>query len=351
MKIAVLLSGGVDSSVALHLLKRDKKNEITAFYLKIWLEDELAFLGDCPWETDLKFAREVCSNIGAPLEILPFQSQYQNAIVDYTLSELRAGRTPSPDILCNQNIKFGEFYQEIDDAYSKVATGHYAQIDENDGVYMLKCCPDSVKDQTYFLSSLNQNQLSRALFPIGSMLKEDVRSLARELDLPNQDRKDSQGLCFLGKIKYNEFVKFHLGNQIGDIIEIESDRILGNHNGYWYYTIGQRQGLGLSGGPWYVVRKDIENNVIYVSHQENFVDKARNEFYVRNVHWIAGEPKRANLKLKLRHGPEFIDCIIEPDHDHHRFLVKMTKEDSGVASGQSAIFYENNYCLGRGIIE
>ncbi len=350
MKIAVLLSGGVDSSVALHLLKQVKNNDITAFYLKIWLEDELAFLGDCPWETDLDYAREVCANAGVPLKILPFQSQYQKAIVEYTLAELRAGRTPSPDILCNQNIKFGEFYKEINNSFSKVATGHYAQIEQKNNYYLLKCSSDPVKDQTYFLSSLFQTQLARALFPIGHLLKQDVRKLAREFNLPNQDRKDSQGLCFLGKIKYNEFVKFHLGSVVGDIVEIESNKTLGNHNGYWYYTIGQRQGLELSGGPWYVVKKDIEENKIFVSHQSNFVTKARDEFYVHKIHWITDEPKNSNTRLKLRHGPEFIQCeLIRTECDKYR--VKMVKTDTGIASGQSAVFYQDSYCLGRGVIE
>ncbi len=350
MKIAVLLSGGVDSSVALHLLSQEKTNDITAFYLKIWLEDELAFLGDCPWETDLKYAREVCESIGVPLEVLSFQSQYQNAIVNYTLSELKEGRTPSPDILCNQNIKFGEFYNEIDPSFEKIATGHYAQIEQVKEIYKLKRCPDPVKDQTYFLSSLNQGQLARALFPIGQMLKQEVRALAHELNLPNQNRKDSQGLCFLGKIKYDEFIKFHLGDETGDIVNIENSKKLGQHNGYWYYTIGQRQGLGLSGGPWYVVKKDIGNNIIYVSHLENYIDSARSEFEVHDVHWISGEPKDSDLKLKLRHGPEFIDCRIDRIGNNH-LHVKMTKEDTGIASGQSAIFYENDCCLGRGLIE
>jgi len=350
MKIAMLLSGGVDSSVALHLLRQDKTNDISAFYLKIWLEDELAFLGDCPWEDDLSYARNVCNLVDVPLEVIPFQSQYQNLIVDYTLGELRAGRTPSPDILCNQNIKFGEFYKAIDTEFSKVATGHYAQIDQKNNKFYLKQCPDPIKDQTYFLSSLNQKQLRRALFPVGHMVKNDVRVLAKELNLPNQDRKDSQGLCFLGKIKYNEFVKFHLGNVKGDIVELETKKVLGQHNGYWYYTIGQRQGLGLSGGPWYVIGKDLENNIIFVSHQENYQEKARDEFTVHDLHWITDPPSDTQLKMKLRHGPQCICCEIK-FLEKDKLNVKMTEPDTGVASGQSAIFYKNNICLGRGVIE
>ena len=221
----MLLSGGVDSSVALHLLRREKKHDITAFYLKIWLEEELSFLGDCPWENDLKFAREVCEMAAVQLQILPFQSEYQNAIVQYTLEELKAGRTPSPDIVCNQQIKFGEFRSQIESCYSHIATGHYALIIKDNGMFKLGCSPDPVKDQTYFLSSLDQRQLKQVVFPIGHLCKNEVRDLAQEFNLPNKTRKDSQGLCFLGKIKYNEFVKFHLGECPGDIIEIEPDTV------------------------------------------------------------------------------------------------------------------------------
>jgi len=350
MKIAMLLSGGVDSSVALHLLRQDDKYEITVFYLKIWLEEELSFLGDCPWETDLKYARDVCEMVKVPLEVLPFQTEYQETIVEYTLNELKSGRTPSPDILCNQYIKFGKFFRQIDPQYNKIATGHYAQLIDDGKNIKLKCSPDPVKDQTYFLSSLNQDQLSRAIFPIGHLYKQDVRKLAEELNLPNKTRKDSQGLCFLGKIKYNDFVKFHLGEKPGDIIEKKSGKILGKHKGYWYHTIGQRQGLCLSGGPWYVVNKDIVKNIVYVSHQDNYNAEAVKEFTVSDVHWISGKPQKPMLKMKLRHGPQFLDCEIQELNDN-RLNIVIANPDTGVASGQSAIFYDAQICLGRGVIE
>ena len=183
MKIATLVSGGVDSSVALNLLKNEG-HDLTAFYLKVWLEDELSFLGDCPWETDLKFVRSVCEQLNVPLEIISLQSEYLDRVVSYALDELRAGRTPSPDIFCNQRIKFGAFFDHIDHSYAKVATGHYAQICERDGVFHLQRAPDPVKDQTYFLSGMYQTQVARALFPIGHLLKSDVRKLAQDFELP-----------------------------------------------------------------------------------------------------------------------------------------------------------------------
>src|SRR5688572_9149644 len=257
MKIAVLLSGGVDSSMALHLLKQSGQHELTAFYLKIWLEEELAFLGDCPWEDDLKYARAVCEQLGVPLRVVPLQTEYQDKVVSHTIAELKSGRTPSPDILCNQWVKFGLFFDKIDSNFDKIASGHYAQVEERDGRFYLKRSPDPVKDQTYFLSRLSQQQLSRILFPIGHLTKSELRQKAHEFNLPTMDRPDSQGICCLGKIKYPEFDRFHLDEKAGDIIDIETGKTLAAHQGVWFPTIGQRKGLGMGGGHWYVVKKDL----------------------------------------------------------------------------------------------
>lgn len=350
MKIAVLLSGGVDSSVALQLLKRQGGHDITAFYLKIWLEDELAFLGDCPWEDDLKYARAVCQQAGVPLKIVPLQTEYLEKVVEHALAELRAGRTPSPDIFCNQRIKFGEFYRRIDADFDKVASGHYARLEHNNGTFLLKRAPDPVKDQTYFLSNLNQAQLQRALFPIGHLQKVEVRRLARDFDLPNCDRKDSQGICFLGKIDYRDFVKFHLGEVDGPIVELESGEKLGEHRGFWFYTIGQRHGLKLGGGPWYVVRKDTIKNIIYISHRERMAACQRSAFTVGQLNWIAGPPEREKLQVKLRHGPQNIACHIVRLADG-RCEVTLANPDPGIAAGQHAVVYDGDICLGGGIIE
>jgi tRNA-specific 2-thiouridylase len=350
MKIAVLLSGGVDSSVALNLIKQNKNHEVTAFYLKIWLEDDLAFLGECPWETDLHYARAVCEQAGVPLEIVPLQTKYFEKVVEHAISELKAGRTPSPDILCNQRIKFGEFFNCIDPSFDKVASGHYAQIEERAGQFWLKRAPDPVKDQTYFLSSLSQAQLSRALFPIGRFTKAEVRELARQFDLPTQSRKDSQGICFLGKIRYRDFVEAYLGENPGDIVELETGQMWGQHRGYWFYTIGQRKGLGLHGGPWFVVKKDVAENIIYVSHQEHAAAQARDTFSVANVHWIADAPTKRDLHVKIRHSPQFAACRLEP-LDATRLTVHLATDEPGLAPGQSAIFYDDELCLGGGVIE
>lgn len=350
MKIAVLVSGGVDSSVALNLLKNEGRHDITAFYLKVWLEDELAFLGDCPWETDLRYARAVCEQAGVDLQVVSLQSEYLEKVVTYALEELKAGRTPSPDVLCNQRIKFGEFFRKIDADYDRVATGHYAQIEEAGGACLLKRSPDPVKDQTYFLSHLSQAQVRRACFPIGHLTKPEVRALAWEFDLPTKDRKDSQGICFLGKISYPDFVRFHLGERAGDIVSCESDRVLGAHRGYWYYTIGQRQGLGLSGGPWYVCGKDVARNIVYVSHQTQRMQRARDRFIVSALNWISTPPGKEALQVKIRHGPHASGCRVQPI-EGGRLSVAIQERDSGIAPGQVAVFYDGEICLGGGVIE
>ena len=350
MKIAVLLSGGVDSSVALNLLKRRGYRDLTAFYLKVWLEDELAFLGECPWQEDLRYARAVCEQLDVPLEVVSLQSAYRDKVVEHALAELAAGRTPSPDILCNQRIKFGEFFRRMNGRCAKVASGHYARIDQRGGTFFLERGPDPVKDQTYFLSNLDQSQLRRILFPIGHLTKEEVRLLAAELDLPTRNRKDSQGICFLGKINYRDFVAFHLGRRRGDLVALESGEKLGEHQGFWFYTTGQRHGLGLGGGPWYVVRKDVNRNIVYVSHKDQGGLRQRRRFTASNLNWISGRPRAGSVQVKIRHCPELSPCRLEflaPD----RLQATLDLPDPGIAPGQHAVFYHGRRCLGGGTIE
>ncbi len=360
MKISLLLSGGVDSSTALWQLKSSGYTDLTAYYLKIWLEDELSYMGNCPWEEDLAYAKSVCDQARVPLKVVSLQLEYYERVVEYAIQELKQGRTPSPDIFCNQRIKFGAFFDHVDDSFDKVASGHYAQVEHRDGKYLLRRAPDPVKDQTYFLSHLNQSQMARVLFPIGAMQKREVRALAKELELPNRDRRDSQGICFLGKIRYPEFVRHYLGVRQGDIVDRETGRKLGTHEGYWFHTIGQRQGLGLGNGPWYVVKKDTDENIIYVSHINNANERARANFRVANLTWIAGAPSRTdNLLAKIRHGPELTSCrVVALDQEGNSadlanavmLDVAMDHPDRGVAPGQFAVFYDGDICLGSGMI-
>ena len=349
MKIAVLVSGGVDSTVALRLLQQ-QGHEVTAFYLKIWLEDELAHLGICPWEEDLAFVRAVCAQAQVPLEVLSLQKEYWDYVVAYTITEIKAGRTPNPDIFCNKYVKFGFFLDKIDPSYEKVATGHYAQVEEVDGVFHLKMSPDLIKDQTYFLCALSQAQLARALFPIGHLPKPEVRALAHGFDVLNKDRKDSQGICFLGKLKFTDFIRHHVGDSPGDMVEFETGKKLGEHRGFWYHTIGQRQGSGLSGGPWYVVSKDVRANKVYFSRSYYSPDKLRDSFTITNCNWLSGGfPDKRSLRVKIRHGKGIYDCQLTP-HNGGTGFVQLAVQDQGLAAGQFAVFYDGEYCLGSGMI-
>ena len=350
MKIAVLVSGGVDSSVALALLK-EQGHDVTAFYLKIWLEDELSYLGHCPWEDDLEYVRKVCEQFGVPLEVVSMQQAYWQKVVSYTIAEVKAGRTPNPDVLCNQQVKFGAFYDYISDDYQYVATGHYAQVEHFADYSVLKKAPDPIKDQTYFLCQLSQQQLQRVLFPIGHLQKFEVRELAQKFDLPNKDRKDSQGICFLGKFKFSDFLRAKLGEMPGDLIEFETGQVAGSHQGFWYYTIGQRQGIKLSGGPWYVVDKDPAKNIVYISKQYDNAAEHKAGMLVTSMNWIAQQtPETSELTIKYRHGAAIHQAhVVWQDSAWVITLAQESKQ--GIAAGQFAVLYAGDICLGGGVID
>ncbi|KAA8528091.1 hypothetical protein F0562_035040 [Nyssa sinensis] len=361
LKVAVLLSGGVDSSVALRLLHA-AGHSCTAFYLKIWFQEDFEnFWSECPWEEDLKYARAVCDQLDVPLEVVHLTDEYWKNVVSYIIEEYRCGRTPNPDVLCNTRIKFGAFMDAISAMeFDYVASGHYANVihsltDQMNKPSVLQLSKDMVKDQTYFLSHLSQAQLKRLIFPLGCIPKDEVRKLAKKFELPNKDRKDSQGICFLGKIKFSEFVARHIGEMEGVIVEAESGDFLGKHRGFWFYTIGQRQGLRLPGGPWYVVEKDVKNNVVFVSRNYFSVDKRRRLFRVGSLKWLSGSPpsQTNELQCKVRHGPGLYDCnlTMELCEDGHEVaVVNLPEDDQGLAAGQFAAFYQGRICIGSGII-
>jgi tRNA-5-taurinomethyluridine 2-sulfurtransferase len=371
--VAVLLSGGVDSSVALNLLKR-QGYDVTAFYLKIWLEDELAHLGQCPWEDDYRMCQAICAQASVPLEAISLQEQYKDRVISYTIAEANRGRTPNPDIMCNSRVKFGCFYDAIEGrGFDYVASGHYAQLlsDEQTGLKQLLRAPDPVKDQSYFLCALSQQQLSKVLFPIGHLQKADVRELAEEFDLPNKCRPDSQGLCFLGKVKFDEFLGAYLGERPGDIVDAATGEILGRHNGVWYHTVGQRKGIGkvlnpkaTSRGPWYVVSKDPARDIVFASNQydEEIFTAARTHVYIEDIHWISGEPPpnvlddsgsfcAGRFQMKVRHGPTLVEgSLLLSSCDAGN--IALDKKDGGLAPGQFVVFYkvDSFECLGGGVI-
>ncbi|KAG6570391.1 hypothetical protein SDJN03_29306, partial [Cucurbita argyrosperma subsp. sororia] len=362
LKVAVLLSGGVDSSVALRLLHA-AGHSCTAFYLKIWFQEDFEnFWSECPWDDDLKYAKAVCDQVDVPLEVVHLTEEYWRNVVSYIIEEYRCGRTPNPDVLCNTRIKFGAFMDAISNMeFNYVASGHYANVihpsaDQMEKPSVLELSKDMVKDQTYFLSHLSQNQLKRLLFPLGCIPKDEVRKLAAKFNLPNKDRKDSQGICFLGKIKFSEFVARHIGEDEGVILEAESGDFLGKHRGFWFYTIGQRQGLKLPGGPWYVVEKDIRNNVVFVSRNYFSLDKRRRLFRVGSLKWLSGlvPDQFTELQCKVRHGPSFYSCNLTMERnegsDEDVAVVHLSEDDQGLAAGQFAAFYEGRRCIGSGVI-
>lgn len=350
MRVAVLLSGGVDSAVALARLVEEGRR-VRAFYLKVWLEDELDHLGGCPWEEDLEFARAVCEKLGVPLTVVPLQRAYRETVVAYLLRELRAGATPSPDLLCNSRVKFGAFFERLAEkdaaAGDRVATGHYAVRVEGAQGPELHRSPDPVKDQTYFLARLTESQLRRALFPVGRLEKTEVRRLAANLELAPRDRPDSQGICFLGKVRYRDFVRAQLGERPGPIVEEESGREVGTHPGHWLFTIGQRRGLGLSGGPFYVSGKEAKENRVLVRRGS---PRPASRFRLGDFHWIGPPPAPVpeRLTVKVRHGPALVPAALHPPEapgaDGAELLLE--RPDDGVAPGQFAVFYDGSRCLG-----
>ncbi|KAE8037148.1 hypothetical protein FH972_009765 [Carpinus fangiana] len=331
LRVAVLLSGGVDSSVALRLLHA-AGHSCTAFYLKIWFQEDFEnFWSECPWEEDLKYAKAVCNQVDVPLEVVHLTDEYWKNVVSYIIEEYRCGRTPNPDVLCNTRIKFGAFMDAISSMeFDYVASGHYANIvhsseEQTDNPSVLELSKDMVKDQTYFLSHLSQAQLKRLIFPLGCIPKDEVRKLATNFDLPNKDRKDSQGICFLGKIKFSEFVARQIGEREGVILEAETGDFLGIHRGFWFYTIGQRQGLRLPGGPWYVVQKDVKNNVVFVSRNYFSFDKRRRTFRVGSLKWLSGLPPNQLCQLRCKVQLLVIAFDSCSPHDSLTFIYSLKK--------------------------
>lgn len=352
MKIAVLISGGVDSAVVVHKLHAEG-HDLHLFYIRIGMDNGE---GDCSADEDIEMCMLIARKYGLPLKVVSLHEEYWKHVMTYTLHTVREGRTPHPDMMCNKLIKFGFFEERWGHEFDKTATGHYARVIERDGKYWLGTAADPVKDQTDFLAQISYAQLSHIIFPLGDLTKEEVRAIAAQAALPNARRKDSQGICFLGKINYNDFLERHLGTRPGPVIELETGRKIGEHKGYWFHTIGQRKGLGLGGGPWFVVRKNIRDNVLYVSHGYDTPRQYGRVIDFTEPDWITENPlpvpdSKIRISFKTRHTPEFIDgTLSRPDIDLWR--IEADANVQGIAPGQFAIVYtpDRTICLGSGMI-
>ena len=351
-KIAVLLSGGVDSSVVLYELVRQGLQP-DCFYIKIGPEEEEEW--DCSSEEDLEMATAVSHKYGCRLEVIDCHREYWDQVTKYTMDKVRAGLTPNPDVMCNRLIKFGAFHEKRGHDYDLIATGHYATTENEElgmrNVKWLCTSPDPVKDQTDFLAQIYDWQLEKALFPIGHMMKEEVREIAEREHLAPAHRRDSQGICFLGKINYNDYIRRYLGELPGDVVELETGKKIGQHKGHWFHTIGQRKGMGLGGGPWFVVKKDTEQNIIYVSHGYDPETAYKQDFPIRDFHSINGVLPPTDITLKIRHTPEYLPARLETMEDG-RYMVHAAAPIHGVAPGQFCVVYDAQHhrCYGSGEI-
>ena len=347
-KIAVLLSGGVDSAVALYELVRMGLHP-DCFYIKIGPQESEEW--DCSSEEDLEMATAVTQRYGCRLQVVDCHKEYWEQVTRYTMEKVRAGFTPNPDVMCNRLIKFGAFDEKVGYAYDLIATGHYAQTEVADGKKWLVTSPDPVKDQTDFLAQIYHEQLRKAIFPIGHYQKDEVREIALREHLINAKRKDSQGICFLGKINYNEYIRRYLGENKGVVLELESNRKIGEHRGLWFYTIGQRHGLGFGGGPWFVVKKDVSSNVLFVSKGYEPSTAFRSDFTVNDFHFLTEEVAMDEVTFKIRHTPEFHKARIErvANGSYHLYSAVPIH---GVAPGQFCVVYDQQHhrCLGSGEI-
>jgi tRNA-specific 2-thiouridylase len=348
--IVVGLSGGVDSAVTAMLLKQ-QGHDVTAVFMKNWEEDDTS--EHCTAEEDLKAARAVCDHLGLPLRTVNFSAEYWDRVFEYFLVEYRNGRTPNPDVLCNKEIKFRAF---LDHARTlgadRIATGHYARVIEDNRGFHLGEARDTGKDQTYFLYTLGQEVLRHTLFPLGDLTKQDVRRLAAEAGLSNYNRKDSTGICFIGERDFKSFLARYLPAQPGEIRDLDGRRV-GRHDGLMYYTIGQRQGLGIggAGAPWYVVEKDLTQNVLLVVQGDDHPALASGWLTADDLHWVSGEPPVLpfHCAAKTRYRQPAQACILEPDHAHD-LRVTFDSPQRAVTPGQAVVFYRNGECLGGGTI-
>jgi tRNA-specific 2-thiouridylase len=353
-RVVVGMSGGVDSSVAALLLK-EQGYDVIGVFMKNW--DDTDEFGHCTAEEDFEDVRKVCDQIGIPYYTVNFEKQYADKVFAYFLDEYKRGRTPNPDVMCNREIKFGEFLDkalQLDADY--VAMGHYARVREADGKYQLLRGVDEKKDQSYFLNRLTQAQLSKAIFPLGHLTKPEVRKLAEEAGLATAKKKDSTGICFIGERNFKEFLSNYLPAQPGEIRDLSTDKVLGRHDGLMYYTFGQRQGLGIggigTGEPWFVAEKDLARNILYVVQGEKHPALYSHGLVANDLNWVAGEAPDSTFtctaKFRYRQPDQEVTVhVLSEDTVKVEFAVPQ----KAITPGQAVVFYDGDVCLGGGTID
>lgn len=353
-RVVVGMSGGVDSSVTAYLLKQ-QGYDVIGIFMKNW--DDTDETGHCTAEEDFQDVRRVCDQIGIPYYTVNFEKEYMDKVFQYFLDEYRNGRTPNPDVMCNREIKFGEFLNKVLSLGADyVATGHYARVEFHDGEYKLMRGVDENKDQTYFLNALGQDQLAKTMFPIGHLPKKQVREIAEQAGLATAKKKDSTGICFIGERNFKEFLSTYLPAKPGKIETVDGQEI-GEHDGLMYYTLGQRQGLGIGGGvggaePWFVVDKDLERNVLLVAQGSSHPRLFSTSLIATNVNWISAQKPEGEFRCtaKFRYRQPDQGVIVRP-LEGNRCEVIFDEEQKAVTPGQAVVFYDGEVCLGGGTID
>lgn len=343
-RVYVGMSGGVDSSLTAALLV-EQGYDVVGVYMKNWSQDLPGM--KCPWAEDLADAKRVAVQLGIDFKVFDFEDKYKHKVVDYMIEEYQRGRTPNPDIMCNQEIKFKVFLEaSLEDGADFIATGHYARVEDG----RLLMAQDEDKDQTYFLYRVSKQALHKTLFPLGGYTKAQVREMSQQRNLWTASKKESMGVCFVGKVGIRDFLSEYVNTEIGNIIDKESGEVIGQHDGAIFYTLGQRKGISIGGGkPYFVVGKDMHTNEVYVSTNSANDEMWQDEVRLSAMHWISGDAFSGECVARFRHRGELVPVTVIEDGEN-QVQLKLATSQRAIASGQSAVLYRDNECLGGGII-